>query len=81
MTVAAVALGEAFGTPVAPQLWDSVQLVPTTAAVGVLLAVALLTQRYTEQIPALREIETLMRITLLPALQTGPWWVRWHMLT
>ena len=76
MTGAAVALGQAFDMPVGPQLLDSIQLVHTTAAVGILVAVALAMQRYTEQIPALKEIETLMRITLLPALRTSPWWVR-----
>lgn len=75
MTVTATTLGKAFDVPVV-LLDGSVDPVPTTAAVGLLVAIALVTQRYTDQIPALKEIETLTRITLVPALRTSPWWVR-----
>lgn len=59
---------------VGPQLLDPLQLAPTLATVALLLSFAMVTQRYTDQIPALKEIEVLMRTTMLPALRRSPWW-------
>ncbi len=96
MTVAAVALGQAFGmwycvlchphnmltiitrfldVDVAAQLLNpSIDPAPTLGTVALLLSFALVTQRYTDKVTALKEIEVLMRSTMLPALRAGPWW-------